>query len=344
MTAKDSIEVTAATVDEAVDQALAELGATHDDVVIEVLSAPRAGLLGLGSRAARVRVSRRPSEGAHSEAQSPPTAPPGRGRAPRAASAEPSRTRPPEPPQRTRDRDRDRDRRPEPPRAQTQPPAGREPEAPPAEDDRKPANIEEQEREAIGMLSQILALMGEKAEVVHTGSDADAIEIEVRGDGSGILIGRHGQTLDALEYLLNRLVARKIKDAVAVVIDTESYRARRRNQLERMALSMGERAKREHVKITMEPMPPRDRRIVHLALKDDPLITTRSTGDGYMRVVEIVPEGKQEQGGRGGGGGSGGSGGGGGGRNRPRERERERETEAPIGQQGGFKRGQKKIV
>ena len=340
MTAKDSIEVTAGTVDEAVDQALAELGATHDDAVIEVLSTPRAGLLGLGSRAARVRVTRRPREGAHSEAQSPPPAPPGRARAPRAASPEPPRTQPPAPRQRTRDRDRDRP--PEPSRAQTQPTAGREGEEPAGEDDRKPANLEEQEREAIGMLSQILELMGEKAEVVHTGSDAEAIEIEVRGDGSGILIGRHGQTLDALEYLLNRLVARKIKDAVAVVIDTESYRARRRNQLERMALSMGERAKREHVKMTMEPMPPRDRRIVHLALKDDPLITTRSTGDGYMRVVEIVPvEGRQEQGGRGGGGGSSG-GGGGRGRNRPRERERE--TEAPIGQQGGFKRGQKKIV
>ena len=349
MTAKDSIEVSAATVDEAVDQALSELGATQDDVLIEVLSTPRSGLLGLGSRAARVRVRRRPIEGAHSKAQSPPPAPPRRTRPAEAASTgpprgqapEPSRGQPPEP-SRSRPPERPRTRAPEPPRGRTPEPqrahaeqaTGPESEPATADDDRQPANLEEQKREAIGILSQILELMGEKAEVILTRSDAEAIEIEIRGDGSGILIGRHGQTLDALEYLLNRLVSHKIKDALSVVIDTEGYRARRNNQLERMALSMGERAKREHVKMTMEPMPPRDRRIVHLALKDDPLITTRSTGDGYMRVVEIVPVGgRQEHGGRGGGGG-------GGGRNRPRERE----SEAPLGQQGGFKRGQKKIV
>ncbi len=338
MSAKDSIEVTAATVDEAVDQALGELGAAHDDVVIEVLSTPRSGLLGLGSRAAKVRVSRRPMEGAHSKAQSPPPAPPRRARPSGPASAAPSRSRSPEPsrgrpPEPSRSRPQEQE-----PRSQAGETAGRESEQPAAEDDRLPANLEEQKREAVAILSRILELMGEKAEVILIGSDAEAIELEIRGDGSGILIGRHGQTLDALEYLLNRLTAHKIKDALAVVIDTESYRARRRNQLERMALSMGERAKREHVKMTMEPMPPRDRRVVHLALKDDPLITTRSTGDGYMRVVEIVPvEGRQDQSGRGGGGGDGG-------RNRPRERERERETEAPVGQQGGFKRGQKKIV
>jgi len=89
-----------------------------------------------------------------------------------------------------------------------------------------------------------------------------------------------------------------------------------------MALSMGEQAKRENKRVTLEPMPPRDRRIIHLALKDDPLVTTRSAGSGYMRALEIVPaEGRRE----------------------PRSRERSQERE-PLGQQGGFKRGQKKIV
>jgi spoIIIJ-associated protein len=183
--------------------------------------------------------------------------------------------------------------------------------------------LDEQAREAAGILSQVLELMGEKAEVQVTSKDPEAIELEIKGDGSGILIGRHGQTLDALEYLLNRLSARRIKDAVPLVVDTESYRARRRSQLERMALSMGERAKREHTKMVLEPMAPRDRRIIHLTLGDDPLLTTRSTGDGYMREVEIVPvEGKHERG----------------------PRTQQRESESPVGQQGGFKRGQKKIV
>ena len=119
--------------------------------------------------------------------------------------------------------------------------------------------------------------------------DADTVELEIKGDGSGILIGRHGQTLDALEYLVNRILARRIKDAAPISLETESYRARRRQQLHRMALSMGEKAKREHKPVRLEPMPPRDRRMVHLALKDDPMITTRSAGEGLMRSIEIVP-------------------------------------------------------
>ncbi|MFZ0890734.1 MAG: R3H domain-containing nucleic acid-binding protein, partial [Candidatus Binataceae bacterium] len=195
---------------------------------------------------------------------------------------------------------------------------------------RRSAGLEEQGREAISILSQILELMGEKAEIRTAGrSSSEEIEVQIKGDGSGILIGRHGQTLDAIEYLVNRILARRIKDAVPVSIDTESYRERRHHQLERMALSMGERVKREHIKMALEPMSPRDRRIVHLALKDDPLLTTHSSGDGYMRTVEIAPvEGRQERGPRSGRG-----------TGRPRQ-----EPEPPIGQQGGFKHGQKRIV
>jgi hypothetical protein len=110
---------------------------------------------------------------------------------------------------------------------------------------------------------------------------------------------------------------------------------------------MSERAKREHAAVKLDPMPPRDRRIVHLALKDDPMITTRSAGEGFLRAVEIVPvEGRRE--------------GSGGGREskrdqerprerdqeRPRERERDQERpsgQSPIGEQGGFKHGQKRL-
>ena len=92
---------------------------------------------------------------------------------------------------------------------------------------------------------------------------------------------------------------------------------------------MGERAKREHSAVKLEPMPPRDRRIVHLALKDDPMITTRSVGEGYMRAVEIVPtEMNREQGAR----------------TPPPQQRQPREPRESPGQQGGFKHGQKRIV
>jgi spoIIIJ-associated protein len=207
---------------------------------------------------------------------------------------------------------------------------------------RRTADLDEQAREAIEILARILELMGEKAEVTRViETDPDSLELEIKGDGSGILIGRHGQTLDALEYVVNRIAARRIRDAVPIMLETEAYRARRRQQLHRMALSMGERAKREHQSVTLEPMPPRDRRVIHLALKEDPMLTTRSSGDGFLRAIEIVPAGtsRRDRGG------DGPPSGPGRGRQRDREREKPREPKNDaIGEQGGFKHGQKRIV
>jgi len=367
----EAIEVTAPSVDEAIKQALDQLGASEDDVVIQVLSTPRSGVLGLGARQARVRVERRAPEGARSGVMSPPPAPPRS-----SPAAPPPRPRPEQrghAPARAHDRDQDRnrdyDRNRDHDRNRVQPPARsssvrterrvepstRNEESAAADDEgdagRKTVGLDEQAREATAILAQVLKRMGEQSEITTTEEDSEGIELAIKGDGSGLLIGRHGQTLDSLEYLVNRILARRVKDAVPITVDTESYRERRRRQLHRMALSMAEQTKREHASVMLDPMPPRDRRIVHLALKDDPLITTRSTGDGFLRTVEIIPVGERREsggarGGRPRGGGSGGGGGGGGG-SRGREREREpepqRERDQPIGQQGGFKHGQKRM-
>jgi len=293
-------------------------------VAIEVLATPRAGVLGLGARNARVRVTRKSAQaGANPQAARA-------AQAPNEGGAPDGRPRGRENQRRGRDDGN----------AQRQNPAA-------SEDDggaagRKSVEVEEQRREATLILNQILEKMGERTEVRQIEVDAEMVELEIKGDGSGILIGRHGQTLDALEYLVNRILARRIKDAAPVSLETESYRARRRQQLQRMALSMGEKAKREHQPMRLEPMPPRDRRVVHLALKEDPMITTRSAGEGALRSIEIVPtesgrreprDTGQQRGPR---------------REPERERKRERVepepgNEAP-GEQGGFKHGQKRIV
>jgi spoIIIJ-associated protein len=304
----DSIETAAVSVEQATREALAQLGAREDEVAIEVLATPRAGVLGLGVRQARVRVTRIAANAARPGDKAP-------------VSKHASSTA-----------------------------AGAN------LDDgggagRKSAGQDEQRREATVILRQILEKMGERAEVREIEVDPESIELEIKGDGSGILIGRHGQTLDALEYIVNRILARRIKDAAPISLETESYRSRRRQQLHRMALSAGERAKREHQPVRLDPMPPRDRRVVHLALKGDPIITTRSAGEGFLRSIEIVPvEGSerrerpnapgqsqpQSQGqAKGPGQGRG--------RRREREREPERKDDA-IGEQGGFKHGQKRIV
>ncbi len=310
MTTNSSIEITAASVEEAIAQALKELGAEEADVEIEVLATPRSGVLGLGTRQARVRVTRRPPLEASSGVQSPPAAPlPPKARAARESG-------PPREPLPSRERA-------EPPPEEPEAAAEAEGEG----GERRTADLAAQGREAADILAHILDLMGEKTEVSSVPVDGESIELDIKGDGSGILIGRHGQTLDALEYLVNRVLARRIKDAAPVSVETESYRARRRQQLHRMALSMGERAKREHQPVKLEPMPPRDRRVIHLALKDDPLITTRSAGEGFLRSIEILPverRGERERGeGRGG--------------RRPKHNE-------AIGEQGGFKHGQKRII
>jgi spoIIIJ-associated protein len=331
----DSIEITADSVEDATAEALAQLSARSDEVAVEVLATPRAGVLGLGARQARVRVTRLTAN---------TTAPP---------DADGNRREP------TASSERAAPRNPSAVRNQAAPSAKSQA-APSAKSDdgagsnRKSADQEEQRREATVILKQILEMMGERADVNQIEVDAESVELEIKGDGSGILIGRHGQTLDALEYVVNRILARRIKDAAPISLETESYRSRRRQQLHRMALSVGERAKREHQTVRLDPMPPRDRRVVHLALKDDPMITTRSAGEGFLRSIEIVPTegsggrreranqpGQSEPQGKPKGPSQG--------RGRPREREREREREPErkddaIGEQGGFKHGQKRIV
>src|SRR5580692_1226842 len=345
MSIMDWKEVEAASVEEATQEALEQLGAREDEVTIEVVATPRAGVLGLGARQARVRVTRKGTAGAGAN-------PPAAAEASQTRQAGPAAQAPRarnEGGQEGRGRGRENQRRGRNDgRPRSQSPAA----SSGADDDssaagRKSADVEEQRREAMVILKQILEQMGEPTEVRQIDVDAETVEIEIKGDGSGILIGRHGQTLDALEYLVNRILARRIKDAAPISLETESYRARRRQQLHRMALSMGEKAKREHKPVRLEPMPPRDRRVVHLALKDDPMITTRSGGDGIMRAIEIVPAdsvGRRDQKPDG--------------QNRGRRREPERETprerevqriepergNEAIGEQGGFKHGQKRIV
>ena len=346
----DSIEVTATSVDEAISQALERLGAHADSVTIEVLSTPRSGVLGLGARPARVRVTRRAQEAARSGVMSPPPAPPPR---PRASSAPPKPAAPPPPKPKPATVAAHPAPQAAPPVPRPAAPAPAAPARPPApafdegegfaeeaaapEDRRASVDVKAQMAEATTLLAKILELMGEQAVIENVrDDDPELLELNIKGDGSGLLIGRHGQTLDALEYMVNRVLARRFKDAAPISIDTESYRARRRGQLHRMALAKGEEAKREHIAVTLEPMPPRDRRIVHLALKDDPLVTTRSEGEGFLRSIQIVPVDQRRDGAgpadRG-----------------DRDRRRGRGPgpggdQPPLGQQGGFRHGQKRIV
>ncbi len=126
--------------------------------------------------------------------------------------------------------------------------------------------------------------------IVGEATEPGTILLAVSGEESGLVIGRRGQTLDALEYLVNRVVGRDGEPGAGrVVLDVERYRERRREALEQLAKRLAEKAKLTGRVVTLNPMSPRDRRIVHLTLQDDSDVTTRSQGSGHYRKVLLLP-------------------------------------------------------
>ncbi|MCI0786193.1 MAG: protein jag [Chloroflexi bacterium] len=117
--------------------------------------------------------------------------------------------------------------------------------------------------------------------------------IDLTGEDSGLLIGRRGQTLQALQFLVNLIVRKELGENVRVLLDVERYRQRRETSLRDMATKVAARVAQTNRSITLEPMPPADRRIVHTTLTDHPGVTTESTGVGDGRKVTISPKPNQ---------------------------------------------------
>ena len=152
-----------------------------------------------------------------------------------------------------------------------------------------PTVSKETAEKARDVLVETLRLMEMPVPVSLRMQEGEAV-LNLDETAQGTLIGRKGQTLDALEYLVNRMVTRGDEEEGHVALDAEGYRGRRSASLESLALRLGERAKRRRTTVTLNPLNPRDRRVVHLALEDDPLVATRSLGRGYFRRLSIVPE------------------------------------------------------
>jgi len=131
--------------------------------------------------------------------------------------------------------------------------------------------------EAKELLSKILERMGIAAEVTGERQE-ECVLLEVKSPAAGLLIGRKGRTLDALQYLLNRLL-----------LDAEGYRARRREELISFAQRTAEKVKASGKEVILIPLGPYERRIIHMALQKDPEIKTLSEGDDYLRKVHVVP-------------------------------------------------------
>ena len=143
------------------------------------------------------------------------------------------------------------------------------------------------------ILETLLEQMQEKATVsVH--QEDDRISLRIETDDAGLLIGKQGQTLDALQYLVTKMLAKKSRRKVRITIDVEAYRARHNEALAHLAQKYGEKVKKSGRPIILSPMNPYDRRIVHMALQGDKELKTMSRGEGLYKKVVISPAKKKE--------------------------------------------------
>jgi spoIIIJ-associated protein len=150
---------------------------------------------------------------------------------------------------------------------------------------------------AVDVLQELLDRMSIRARVtVRVGDDLieegeePPLTLDVVGDDLGILIGRQGETLRDLQYMTRLMLSRQLERWEPIVVDVESYRVRRRRSLHLLAVRMAERVVVSRQRVVLEAMPAHERRVIHMALRDHPTVTTKSIGEGEHRKVTIIPK------------------------------------------------------
>jgi spoIIIJ-associated protein len=253
-----SVVASGKTVDDAIANGLAMLGVRPEQVDIEVLSEGSRGVLGFGAENARVRLLVKPVPRPKPAVAPPPPVPQAE---PETLETEPVVSPAPAP----------------------------EPE--PATGEATPERLGQE------ILGDLLKLMGIRAsvesilgyELAEEGQEPPTV-LNITGDDLGILIGRRGETLRALQYLVRLMVSHRLKRWTDLVVDVEHYRVRRRQALENLASRVAERVAQTGRTQALEPMPSYERRLVHIALRGHPHVMTQSVGEGEKRKVTIVPK------------------------------------------------------
>jgi len=157
---------------------------------------------------------------------------------------------------------------------------------------KKRENLGKVEDETIKYVEQFvkdtLKAMNMEVEIAFSIDEDGALYVDMKGDNMGILIGKRGQTLDSLQYLANRVANKHQSDYVRVKLDTENYRARREETLKHLAKNIAHKVKRNRRPVILEPMNPYERRIIHSTLQSDPYVTTHSEGEEPYRKVVVT--------------------------------------------------------
>jgi spoIIIJ-associated protein len=155
------------------------------------------------------------------------------------------------------------------------------------------STLDVQSKRAVDFVRMLVAKMAMDAEVSVAPDDGeggdDEIRLEIEGPDAGRIIGKRGQVLEAIQYLTTRIAHRPGEDRKHIAVDAEGYRARHEDQLAQMAQKLAQRVMAEGKVITFDPMNARDRRVVHMAIKDIEGVRTESNGEGPDRRVQIIP-------------------------------------------------------
>ncbi len=286
---KGSIRVSAKTLDDAITEALIQLGVTSDKLEYEVIEKGSAGFLGIGMKQAVIEAWRK------EEKEPEPDI--------REIIKEEMSFKPEEDTEKKETVQPKKDKKEKTPAAEKKSkPAKEKPVKEKAEKEETAENtpasvkekqelakVEDQTIKAVEEFVQdTLKAMNMDVEITSSIDEDGALCVDMKGEHMGILIGKRGQTLDALQYLANR-VANKHQDGyVRVKLDTENYRARREETLKHLAKNIAHKVKRNRRPVALEPMNPYERRIIHSALQSDPYVTTHSEGEEPYRKVVVT--------------------------------------------------------
>ena len=257
-----SIRVSAKTVDDAITEALIQLGVTSDRLEYEVIEKGSAGFLGIGMKQAVIEARRKP-EPKEEKVEEPVVEEP--------VKAEPKKVETVQPQKAAAEKTVEKEVKEE------------------VKKETKLVEVQPQTIEAVeDFLKNTMKAMDMEVELKTEIDQDGALCVDMSGEHMGILIGKRGQTLDSLQYLANRVANKHQEGYVRVKLDTENYRARREETLRHLAKNIAHKVKRNRRPVALEPMNPYERRIIHSALQSDPYVMTHSEGEEPFRKVVIT--------------------------------------------------------
>ena len=287
---KGSIRVSAKTLDDAITEALIQLGVTSDKLEYEVIEKGSAGFLGIGMKQAVIEAWRKeekePEPDIREIIKEEMALKP---------EKETEKKEPVQPKKEKKDKVPAAEKQEKPVKEKlvkekaVKEDTAAENTPAPVKEKQELAKVEDQTIKAVEEFVQdTLKAMNMDVEITSSIDEDGALCVDMKGEHMGILIGKRGQTLDALQYLANR-VANKHQDGyVRVKLDTENYRARREETLKHLAKNIAHKVKRNRRPVALEPMNPYERRIIHSALQSDPYVTTHSEGEEPYRKVVVT--------------------------------------------------------